>query len=160
MHFLKKILFSFTTSFILATGLYYVLWALMPDNRVFGVLYRMYPYHYEHPLAFIAIPCLFYGIIAALLAKRFAGQKTGIQVLLTVLILLLTVLVSSPFGGMLWHYYDMEAGFYPDNWCQKIIVNGTKDGLELGWLIVALSIPYNIIGSIVCFFLTRAGSRL
>ncbi|MDI9311324.1 MAG: hypothetical protein QM535_14025 [Limnohabitans sp.] len=157
---LKRLLFYWMTSFVLAVLLYYILWAIMPQHYVFGSLFRMYSYHYEHPLVFIFIPCFFYGIIASLFAKNFSKQSRFKQILLTIGILLLTILISAPFGGMLWHYYDMKAGFFPSNWIMKMIQKGFQDGLKFGWLIIALSIPYNIIGSTICFFLTKKGSEL
>ena len=66
----------------------------------------------------------------------------------------------SPFGGMLWHYHDMKFGFFPDNWISKMVNHGFSMGLELGWLIILFSIPYNIFGSIVCYFLTKKGIEL
>ena len=156
----KRLLFYWTTSFILATILYYILWAIMPNHYVFGVWYRMFVYHWEHPVAFIIIPCFFYGIIATLFADKYSKQNLIRQIFLTIVIILLTIIVSSPFGGMLWHYYDMKAGYFPPNWFGKIISLGFEWGLEMGWLIVGLSIPYNVIGSITCFFLTKKGSEL
>ncbi len=156
----KRLLFYWTTSFMLATSVYYILWLSMPRHNVFGALDRMFQYHREHPLAFIAIPCLFYGIIATGLAESFSRRKVLGQVLLTIVIIALTVLVSSPFGGMLWHYYDMKAGFFPVKWVSTMIEDGFELGLDAGWLIVGLSIPYNIIGSVICFFLTKKGSEL
>jgi hypothetical protein len=82
------------------------------------------------------------------------------QILTTILIIVLTVLISSPFGGMLWHYYDMKTGYFPENWFSKMLKLGFAWGLEIGWYVVALSIPYNILGSVFCFLLTRKGSKL
>jgi hypothetical protein len=157
---IKRLLFYWTTSFSLATAIYYILWAIMPNNYVFGALIRMFLYHWEHPITFIAIPCFFYGIIATLLADKFSKQNVLRQVLLTIMIIVFTVIVSSPFGGMLWHYYDMKAGYFPTNWVGKMAGLGFEWGLEIGWLVVVLSIPYNIIGSIGCYFLTKKGSEL
>ncbi len=132
----------------------------MPNHYVFGTWYRMSLYHWEHPIAFIAIPCFFYGIIAPFFANTFLNQSITKQILITILIIILITLLSSPFGGMLWHYYDMKAGYFPSNWTTKIIALGFEWGLEMGWLIIGLSIPYNIIGSIICYFLTKKGSEI
>ena len=145
---------------MLASSVYYILWLCMPRHYVFGALYRMFLYHWQHPLAFIAIPCFFYGIIATGFAGTFSIRKIKGQVVLTIVIIALTVLVSSPFGGMLWYYYDMKAGFFPVNWVSRMIERGFEWGLDAGWLVVGLSIPYNIIGSVICFFLTKKGSEL
>lgn len=157
---IKRLIFYWTTSFILATAVYYILWAIMPNNHVFGTLFRMFLYHWEHPVTFITIPCFFYGIIATLLADKFSKKNVIGQIILTILIIVLTVILSSPFGGMLWYYYDMKAGYFPANWFGKIVATGFESGLTIGWLVVGLSIPYNIIGSICCYFLTKKGSEL
>ena len=97
----KRLLFYWATSFILATILYYILWTIMPNHYVFGAWYRMFVYHWEHPIAFITIPCFFYGIIATLFADKFSKQNLIRQILLTIAIIILTIVISSPFGGML-----------------------------------------------------------
>jgi hypothetical protein len=157
---LKQLAFFWITSFVLAVAVYYLLWLIMPHHYVFGALFRMFCYHMDHPLPFIAIPCFFYGIIASLFSTKISQQGFIMQILTTILIIILTVLISSPFGGMLWHYYDMKAGYFPENWFLKMVRLGFEWGLEIGWYIIALSIPYTIIGSIVCFYLTRKGSLL
>ena len=117
-------------------------------------------YHWEYPIAFIAIPCFFYGIIATLFTDKFSKQRTTKRILLTIAIILLTTLISSPFGRMLWHYYDMKAGYFPYNWVGKMVSLGFGWGLEVGWVVIGLSILYNIIGSITCYFLTKKESEL
>lgn len=156
----KRLLFYWIASFVLATSFYYLLLELRPTRYVFGVLYRMFLYHTENPISFIAIPCFFYGIIATALSDKFLRQHIVGQILLTILIIVLTIIVSSPFGGMLWHFYDMRAGFFPTNWFSKLVVGGFKWGLEIGWMIIWLSKPYNIFGSIICYFLTLLGSSI
>jgi hypothetical protein len=37
--------------------------------------------------------------------------------------------------------------------------NGARDGLLMGWLIVLLSVPYNVLGLLVCYGLLVAGAR-
>ena len=156
----KRLIFYWISSFVLATLMYYILWLIMPQHYVFGVLYRMFVYHVEFPLQYIAIPCFIYGIIATLWADRFSNKNRSGQILLTVIIIVLTILLSSPFGGILWHYHDMKEGHFPTNWISKMFGQGFIWGLELGWLVIILSIPYNIIGSITCFFLTKKGAEL
>lgn len=158
--YFKRLLFYWVTSFTIATLSFYLLWNIMPENYVFGAWIRMYLYHWEHPLQFILIPCFFYGIIASTISEKFAKIKLPGQIFLTLAIILLTILISSPFGGMLWHYYYMKSGYFPLNWLSKMIVNGFSDGISIGWFIILLSIPYNILGCICCFFITRTGSKL
>lgn len=157
---INKLLFYWVSSFILAYSLYYVLLLIMPGQRVFGSLYRMFLYHSAFPMQYIAIPCFFYGILATLIANKFQNKNTRGRVYLTFLIIVLTILISSPFGGMLWHYHDMKAGYFPKNWISKMINKGSIEGLQIGWLIILLSFPYNIFGSITCYFLTKKGVEL
>lgn len=156
----KRLLFYWISSFTLASLFYYILALVMPGNRVFGSLFRMFPYHSTHPLQYIALPCFFYGIIASLFAGSFQKKNTLGRIYLTLFIILLTIFISSPFGGILWHWHDIQAGFFPKHWFSKLFGEGIKDGLGLGWLIMLLSIPYNLLGAIVCFFLTREGAKL
>lgn len=160
MTVLKKLLFFWVTSFSIAISCYYLLWLIMPKHYVFGVWYRMFLYHYQHPVQYIFIPCFFYGFIATFYTTKFYLQTTKKQVLTTSLIIILTVILSSPFGGMLWVYHDMQAGYFPVNWFKKILTDGVSTGLSIGWLIILLSIPYNVLGFIVCYFLTKKGSEL
>lgn len=155
---IKLLLFFWATSFILATGGYYLLSVI--NSYVFGALIRMYLYHHSHPIPYVAIMCFFYGITATIFARRFSKKKIGGQILFTLLIILLTILFSSPFGGMLWHLHDMQAGYFPDNWLLKMIEQGFSDGFIVGWFIILLSFPYNLLGSIITFFLTRCGVSL
>lgn len=157
---IKKLLFYFIASFALATALYIILWLIMPRHYVFGSLYRMNKYHVGYPISFIAIPCFFFAISATFFTTNFLKKSVKRQVLITALILSITVIVSSPFGGMLWHYYDMKAGFFPENWVEIMLIQGTKWGLQGGWLIVILSIPYNIMISVIFYFLIKKGSEL
>lgn len=157
---IARLFFYWVTSFVCAMVVYYSLWAIMPNHHVFGVWTRMFVYHWEHPMAFAAIPCFFYGIFATVLNGAFSRANVSRRMLLTAGIILLTILISSPFGGMLWHYYDMKTGYFPSNWVEKMIRLGFEWGLSVGWLIVLLSIPYNILCSIGCYFLMKKGVEL
>jgi len=157
---INRLLFYWVSSFILAYSLYYVLWLVMPGHYVFGALYRMFIYHSAFPMQYIAIPCFFYGIVATIFANKFRDRKTRGRILLTGLIITLTILISSPFGGMLWHFHDMKSGYFPENWIAKMINRGSIEGLQIGWFIILLSRPYNIFGSIICYFLTKKGVEL
>ncbi len=140
--------------------MYYALWMVLPGHNVFGSLYRMFLYHWNFPMQYIAIPCFFYGIIAVLFADKFQRNKTIGRIIITMAIVVLTMIISSPVGGVLWHYHDMKAGFFPDHWISKLIHKGLPHGLFVGWLVIKLSLPYNILGSILCFFLTKKGIEL
>ncbi|MBC8408700.1 MAG: hypothetical protein H8E12_08285 [Rhodobacteraceae bacterium] len=157
---IQKLIFYWISSYYIASMSYYILFLIMPYNYVFGAAYRMSLYHLEFPLQYIAIPCFFYGIIATFFSNKFRNSKIKKQVVLTLLIIVLTILLSSPYGGMLWHFHDMQAGYFPTNWLEVLVVDGISWGLSIGWFIILTSIPYNIFGSIICFFLTKKGAKL
>jgi hypothetical protein len=120
----KRLLFYWVTSSAAAIAGYYLLWFVMPGHYVFGTWFRMVLYHWGHPVAYILIPRFVYGIIANKRAGKFAIKKTPEQVGMTVGIVALTILISSPLGGMLWHYHDMQAGYFPQDWGSILIFNG------------------------------------
>ncbi len=155
----KALLFFWVASFGLAAGVYYALRIVMPGGHVFGALYRMFLYHYSHPLPYIALVCFWYGIAATLFLGLFRRGTWLQRIGITVLIAILTTAVASPFGGMLWHYHDMQAGYFPEGWAPKMVSKGVAEGLGLGWLIVGLSIPYNLIGLAAAHFLHRYAAR-
>lgn len=156
---LKQILFYWLTSFACATLGYGLLWALLPGHHVFGALYRMFLYHEAHPLAYIALCCGVFGPLAAGATDAFGRRGRWGRVGVVGLLALATVVISAPLGGMLWHWHDMQAGYFPTDWVRILLLRGLRDGLTLGWLIVLLSVPYNALGLLVCYVLLAAGAR-
>jgi hypothetical protein len=163
---IKRCLFYWASSFALATMVYYALLLVMPSPSFFGGAEGMPLYHQQYPLYYIAIPCFFYGILATLFADKFTGKPLLRRIALTVAIIVLVVFVSSPFGGILWYYHNMQAGFYtrhggPSPHFSFLVEGGIRDGLINGWfLLLFYSFPYNLICSILCFFLTGQGARI
>ncbi|MBT8254032.1 MAG: hypothetical protein HKN00_12215 [Flavobacteriaceae bacterium] len=157
---IKQLIFFWLFSFGIALPGYYLLSAIMPDGYVFGRFFRMFLYHDSHPVGYIAISCFIYGILATAFSRRMVRANVYSRLAWTSVIVFLTIIGSSPFGGMLWHYHDMQAGFFPDNWVIKMILDGTLKGLQFGWLIIALSIPYTFFGIIICYFLSYKGAIL
>ncbi len=107
---IKRLLFFWISSFISGTAGYFLLWLITPSHRVFGTFFRMSAYHYQFPMQYILIPCFIYGIVVSLLAKTYYKENIVIQIIHILLIVLLVVLISSTFGGMLWNLHDMQAG--------------------------------------------------
>jgi hypothetical protein len=160
MKTIKKLFFFWICSFIIAIAGYYLLWLIMPNHFVFGVWFRMFLYHYEFPIQYIVIPSFFYGIIASIFSSRFNIQSIKKQLLTLFYIVSITMIISFPFGGMLWMYHDMQAGYFPTNWVEKMIRHGIASGLSTGWLIISLSLPYNLLGVVVAYFLTKKGAQI
>lgn len=156
---LKRTVFFWLTSFGAATAGYGLLWLLLA-HRVFGAIYKMLLYQDEHPLAFIGLACLCFGPLAAGAGRAFARSDQQGRAGITLVVTLLTVVFSSPLGGMLWYWYDMQAGYFPADWGRILLVEGSQQGLTTGWLVVVLSIPYSWLGLPVCYHLLRAGERL
>ena len=159
-HKVKKFFFYWLTASAIAVAGYYLLWVVMPNHRVFGEWFRMYGYHHNHPLGYILIPCFVYGIIATGFSPRYPKQTGFQQISTTVILAGLVILCSAPFGGMLWVYHDMKAGQFPANWHSMVLWKGTTLGMAYGWLVVALSFPYNVLGLFVCQQLTARGAKL
>lgn len=157
--FARRLGFFWLSSLMLATAGYYLLRGVLPGHRVFGSWYRMFDYHDQHPLPYIAVCCFFYGLLAARYAPAIARQPLGRRLGATALLVVGTVLLSSPVGGVLWHLHDMQAGYYPANWPTALLA-GAGNGLLIGWLIALLSAPYNALGIVVCYFLTLRGAVL
>lgn len=133
-----------------------VMWTVDGEHGyVFGVLYRMFLYHYQHPYQYIAIVSLTYGGIATIWASCWGTQAGWTRRLSIFSVMGITIICSSIPGGMLWVFHDMQAGFFPEGqqfW--NALVWGAITGLKVGWIIIAFSIPYNIIGIIIGYWVT------
>ncbi|MBM3845872.1 MAG: hypothetical protein FJ405_06260 [Verrucomicrobia bacterium] len=148
-------------AFLLGSVGYLALHAVMPRGHVFGGLYRMFLYHESHPFQYIAVVALTYGVIATACALRWsclAGWRRSAAI---IGIIVATVLVASVPGGVLWKIHDMQAGYFTKGaqfWSD--LLWGASTGLQAGWLVIALSLPYNIIGLILGYVVTHFGFRI
>jgi hypothetical protein len=124
-----------------------VLRSVFKLDRPFTTLYRMYGYHNEHPFQYIAIVSVVFGIVGTCWIDRYSNNTGYLRWWTMTVAMLLTIVISSPFGGMLWHIHDMQHGFVPDNYLDKIS-SGIIQGLQVGWLIGLLSMPINLVGFI------------
>jgi hypothetical protein len=108
-------------------------------------LYRMFNYHNQHSFQYIAIISGVFAIVGGYWIDYY-GRVTGYKRWLTMTItMLMSVLISSPIGGMLWQIHDVQHGFMPNDYPGKIY-QGIIWGFECGWLIVLLSVPMNLVG--------------
>jgi len=149
------------SAFVLGAAGYLVLHAVMPDGYVFGDLSRMFLYHEEHPFQYIAIVALTYASIATPCAARWSRFVDWRRFVLIVGIIVATILVASVPGGVLWKIHDMQAGFFTTGtrfW--NDLLWGASTGLQTGWLVIALSLPYNIIGVITGYTVTNYGLKI
>lgn len=147
-------------AFLLGSVGYLALHAVMPHGYVYGRLSRMFLYHESHPFQYIAVVALTYGVIATACAfrwSRLAGWRRSAAI---ISIIVATVVIASVPGGVLWKIHDMQAGYFPPGarfWSD--LLWGASTGLQVGWLVIALSFPYNIIGLILGYVVTHFGFR-
>lgn len=127
----------------------------------FGGLYRMYMYHEQYPYGYIAIVSVVFAITSQFWLRHCHRYQGGMRWLSMLAVMLLTVILSSIPGGVLWTLHDMRAGFYTEGarfW--NDLRGGAGTGLVIGWLVIAISIPYNIVGCLLGgFLLHRLGLR-
>ncbi|MDB6110408.1 MAG: hypothetical protein JWR69_2158 [Pedosphaera sp.] len=157
----KLFTFFAASAFILGAVGYLALHAVMPRGYVFGGLYRMFLYHEAHPFQYIAVVAFIYALIATVCVARWPHLAGWRRFATIICIIVATVFVASVPGGVLWKIHDMQAGFFTTGarfW--NDLSWGASTGLQIGWLVIALSLPYNIIGVITGYAVTHFGFRL
>ena len=154
---MKKCVFCFIVYFVVCLGglwSLYMLVSLLIGGPAFAWVPRRFVYHEQHPMQYIGVVAVCYALVAALWTVCMKRQRRGVLRILEVLAVILVALVlACPLGGMLWHFHDMLAGFFPDFWLRKL-VGGFVDGLIVGPLLVFYSFPYNLMALIVGYFAT------
>jgi hypothetical protein len=156
------IVYFVATSFAFASLTYFSLQFILPTGfPIFGALFRMFMYHTAHPYQYIGVVSLVYAAIATPMSLRW-GHLHGWRLRLLILgVIAATIVVASVPGGMLWKIHDMQAGrFTHGSEFRSDILWGATTGLQIGWFIIAVSIPYNLIGLAIGYFVTRRGFRL
>ncbi len=133
----------------------------MPDGAVFGSWFRMFEYHYQHPYQYIAIVAVAYGLTAAAWA-RFLGHLTGVKRMVSIVAVMLGALIlASVPGGLLWGIHDVQAGFVPPSpVLRRNLMWAATTGLTFSWVIIGLSIPYNILGCVTGYAVTHFGQKI
>ena len=159
---LKLFLFYFLASCSLASLGYIAMHFLFVDlwgwRGVFAGLPRMFMYHDAHPFSYIAVICFIYAVLATGATLWLRQQNHRRQALLIALVIFATIIGASIPGGILWTIHDMAAGHFLTG---ARLVNylglGAWRGLQVGWLIILISVPYNLFGLIIAYFLTKYG---
>ncbi|MEO5930656.1 MAG: hypothetical protein ABIR47_12040 [Candidatus Kapaibacterium sp.] len=157
----KLFCYFLAASYIPAAVVHAILKAILPNGRVFGSLFHMFLYHERYPYQYIGVVALVYAVVASIGAVLWSATRGWRRWIAIIGIMVGTVIIASVPGGILWSIHDMEAGFYPASdlfWSH--IQRDALNGLGLGWLILYLSVPYNIIGLIVGYWVTATGFRL
>lgn len=152
---IKRYFFYLISSYTVISVTYAVLNLVYP--HVFVSMFRMPSYHVAYPYQYIAVISLSYAPIATFVnhLKKIISFKYVYLIILS-----LTIICSSFFGGILWTIHDMEAGYYPEG--QRFIDNlliGAVAGLDYGWLLILLSFPINLISIYLGFKITKYGQK-
>lgn len=133
----------------------------MPHHYVFGFQIRMFLYHWQYPLGYITIMCTMFAFTATRFLNLFRRERTLDRIALTAAVILVTVLLGSPLGGILWHYHDIKEGYWPGSYgWKKLFIKGPVEGLIAGWLIILTSIPYAYIGAVACYFILSYATKI
>lgn len=141
----RNFLVLFTTLFSSLSVTFLVLKYVFHWHYPIATLYRMFAYHNQYPFQYLAIVSVVFGIIGSCWIDRYGRTKSILRWQAIAIVMLLTIVISSPLGGMLWQIHDMQHGFMPEHHLCKIF-QGISWGLEYGWLIALLSIPMNLVG--------------
>ena len=154
---MKKCVFCFAVYFAVGFGglaSLYRLVSLLMGEPAFAWMPIRFVYHEQHPMQYIGVVAICYAAVAALWTVCMKRRCMGVLRILEALAVILVALVlACPLGGMLWHFHDMLAGFFPTFWVRKLL-GGFMDGLMVGPLLIFDSFPYNLIGLIVGCFAT------
>ena len=152
---MKKGAFCFIVYFAAGfVGLAALYWAVTLSKisiwytSAFAAEFRMFLYHYEHPMQYIGVVAACYALVATVWTVFAKRRRAGLARFLEILsVILVSLALACPLGGMLWHFHDMQAGFFPAFWPRKLLC-GVLQGLLLGPRLILLSIPFNILGLI------------
>ncbi len=155
---MKKCIFCSIVYFVVCFGGLaglYMLVSLLIGGPAFAWVPCMFVYHEKHPMQYIGVVAVCYALVAALWTVCMKRQRRGVLRILEVLAVILVALVlACPLGGMLWHFHDMLAGFFPNFWLRKLL-GGFADGLMIGPRLIFYSFPYNLIGLIFGYLATN-----
>lgn len=158
---LKLFLFYFLSAYVSASIGYVLLEAIMPNGFVWGAFFLMFTYHTQHPFQYIAVVVVTYAIIATVCTVKMSCFASFARRLAIFGIMGVSVIVASVPGGVLWTIHDMQAGYFTTGtrfW--NDLLGGALYGGQLGWLIIAFSIPYNLLGLIVGYYITSYGFNI
>jgi hypothetical protein len=156
---LKNLFYYWFSSLLTAIIGYYMLQMVSSNKIVFGSFFRMHSYHHENPIEFIVIPCFVFGLIATFFSNNFESKTKFKRILITLTIVITTIILSLPLGGFLYFYYDMKAGFFPNNWIEIIISKGFSQAFSVGWFIILVSFPYNILGIAATYIILKVNPK-
>jgi len=146
-------LLSFIGGALLFLGLKMLLTAIEGrDSTPVGYLFRMFMYPDQHPLQYVAVVAVPFAVLTALWTVTMNRRLHSKRWLQITGVILLSLVISSILGGLLWTFHDMQAGYFP---AYDMMVDhfqqGAWWGLTLGPIIVALSIPMNVLAFVIAY---------
>jgi hypothetical protein len=155
----KRIFWFYLLSSFATAVLGFLLINTLKFDGAFGFGIHMPSYHYEHFMQYIIIPCFFFSMLAVRLAKKFLLANMLKRIFYILFMAIATIFLSSPFGGFLFHFHDMMAGYFPEDYLSKLLIYAPLMGLQYGWAIILGAFPYTPLGIIVSYFIMLKGAR-
>jgi hypothetical protein len=155
----RNFLLLFTSLFGSLAATFLVLKYVCHWNYPIATLYRMFAYHNQYPFQYFAIVAVVFGIVGSYWIDLYGHTKGYLRWWTMTLAMLLTIVIATPFGGMLWQIHDMQHGFIPENYQHKLM-QGITWGLELGWVIAVLSVPMNLVGLTIGYIVLNRLAKL
>ncbi len=138
-------LFSWVTGFLIVS--FFLKISIGP----IGIMVKMFYYHVLYFYLYIAIFSTGYAIFLFFwLLYRPSSRISSLPGMLLGMILIVSV-VSFP-CGMLYQLQDMLEGFYPPDIWGKLL-GEWRDYFPVGWMVVLMSVPLNIL-AVIGFFAT------
>ncbi|MFZ4929435.1 hypothetical protein [Chryseobacterium sp. Mn2064] len=109
-------------------------------------------YHWAHPYSFIMVFAAFF-MITMLLLRNKKATRNGMFYLTFYVI---WILFSLAFSGLLWSFFDMNAGYFPQgaDFFKKIFLDMFY-GLTWGGLAILSALPFNLLVFAVSFFILK-----
>lgn len=147
------------STFFIGSATYIILDLFQRD--VFYGLYRMFMYHTAFPFQYIGLVSIVFGLVGALWVKYFGKTRGFIRYFTILITLLLTVILSTPAGGVLWKLHDMQLGFFSEGqrfW--KDLWWGVTQSVFVSPIIARHSFPFNLIGIIYGFISLIVAARI
>lgn len=131
-----------------ASVLYFILNRLV--DKVIGAPVGS-AYHWMHPYAFLMVFTVAFMITLLLLVRKKIVESSMFYLTFYVLWIVLSLVCS----GLLWSFFDMNAGYFPQGY--DFLKNYFQIFYGLTWTGLAIfsAIPFNILVFVVSFFIIR-----
>lgn len=139
----------FVTSVTVAMSGWLVLAVGLRYPFTFGGLYRMFLYHLENPLPYVALVSAVFAALGSLWLRFARGRSKGYRLLSSFAIQVATIAIASVPGGLLWVLDDMRAGYFPP-WPRMVsaFAWGARMGPQVALFLVLSAVPMNLVASI------------